>query len=115
MIVTETRLKGAFIVEPEKLFDERGFFARTYCAREFNARGLHDRWVQCSIAYNQRGSTLRGMHFQTAPHEEIKLVRCTQGAVHDVIVDLRPDSLTYRAWVAVKLTAENRRMLYIPV
>ena len=114
MIFTETKLKGAFIIEPERLEDERGFFARTFCQKEFATLGLNPNLVQCNISFNKRKGTLRGMHYQAAPHEEAKLVRCTMGAIYDVIIDLRPDSSTFKQWVAVELTAANRRMLYIP-
>jgi dTDP-4-dehydrorhamnose 3,5-epimerase len=115
MIFVETRLQGALVVEPERREDERGFFARTFCQREFADLKLETRLVQCNLSYNKRLGTLRGMHFQIAPHAETKLVRCTMGAIFDVIVDLRPDSPTFKQWVGVKLTAENRLMLYIPV
>jgi dTDP-4-dehydrorhamnose 3,5-epimerase len=114
VVFVETKLKGAFIIEPERLEDERGFFARMCCQREFEARGLNPRLVQCSISFNRKKGTLRGMHYQVAPHAEAKLVRCTMGAVHDVILDLRQDSTTFKQWVAVKLTPENRSMLFIP-
>lgn len=110
----ETKLKGAYIIEPERLEDERGFFARTFCQKEFEANGLNTRLVQCSISYNKRKGTLRGMHYQTAPMAEAKLVRCTRGAIYDVIVDLRPDSPTYCQWFAEELNAENSKMVYIP-
>jgi dTDP-4-dehydrorhamnose 3,5-epimerase len=114
MIFHETCLAGAYIIDPERIEDERGFFARTWCREAFERHGLNPRLVQCNISYNPRRGTLRGMHYQVRPHEEAKLVRCTQGALHDVIVDLRPGSPTVRQWVAVELTAANRRMLYIP-
>jgi len=114
MIFIETRLKGAFIIESERLEDERGFFGRTWCQHEFEAQGLNPRLVQCNISFNKKKGTLRGMHYQVAPYEEAKLVRCTMGAIYDVIIDLRPTSPTFKQWVAVELTAENRRMLYIP-
>src|SRR5690349_21501620 len=104
MIFTETKLKGAFVVEVERLGDERGFFARAWCCREFEARGLNPRLVQTNISYNAKKGTLRGLHYQVAPHGEAKVVRCTMGAIHDVIVDVRPDSPTFRQWVAVELT-----------
>jgi dTDP-4-dehydrorhamnose 3,5-epimerase len=110
----ETDLKGAFIIEPERLEDERGFFARVFCEREFAAHGLEIRFVQCSISYNPHKGTLRGMHYQAPPHEETKTVRCTSGMIYDVIIDLRRDSSSYRTWVGIELSAENRRMLYIP-
>ena len=114
MIFRKTKLKGAFIIEPEREEDERGFFARTFCQEEFKARGLNPNLVQCNISFNKKKGTLRGMHYQVARYQEAKLVRCTQGSVYDVIIDLCPDSLTFKKWVSVELTAENRRMLYIP-
>jgi dTDP-4-dehydrorhamnose 3,5-epimerase len=114
VIFTETALSGAYVIDLEPLADERGFFARIWCAREFAARGLESRLVQCSISVNTCRGTVRGMHYQSAPHAEVKLVRCTRGAVFDAIIDLRPDSPTFGRHVAVELTAENRRMLYIP-
>ena len=114
MIFAETKLKGAFIVEPERLEDERGFFARTWCQREFEAHGLNTRWVQCNISFNRTRGTLRGMHYQAAPYEEAKLVRCTMGAIYDVIVDLRPESPIFKQHIAVVLTAQNHKMLYVP-
>ena len=114
MIFRATELPGAFVVEPEPIGDERGFFARVFDADEFAARGLDDRLAQSSLSYNERAGTLRGMHFQSAPHAETKLVRVTRGALYDVIVDLRPDSPTFKRWSAVELSAENRLALYIP-
>jgi dTDP-4-dehydrorhamnose 3,5-epimerase len=114
MIFTETPIAGAYVVEIERIGDDRGFFARTWCEREFAQHGLNPRLVQCSISFNTRKGTLRGMHYQVAPHAEAKLVRCTAGAVFDVIVDLRPDSKTFCRWYGVDLTAENRRALFIP-
>jgi len=114
MRFTETKLKGVFIVEPEFLEDERGFFARTYCRREFEAHGLTTVFVQGNISFNHKRGTLRGMHYQVEPHAEVKLVRCTMGAIYDVILDLRPDSATFKQWLAVELTAKNRLMVYIP-
>lgn len=113
MIFTETKLQGAFIIEPERLEDERGFFARTWCRREFELHGLNSKLMQCNTSFNKKKGTLRGMHYQ-APHEEVKLVRCTRGAIYDVIIDLRSDSPTFKQWVAVELTVNNHRMLYIP-
>ena len=115
MIFTETRLRGAFIIDPERLEDERGFFARTWCQREFETHGLCTQWVQCNISFNHTKGTLRGMHYQQVPYAESKLVRCTMGATYDVIIDLRPDSPTFKQHVAVSLSAQNRRMLYAPV
>ena len=114
MIFRETKLKGAFIIELERLEDERGFFARTWCQLEFEAHGLNPRLVQCNVSFNKEKGTLRGMHYQIAPHAEAKLVRCTMGAIYDVILDLRPDSPTFKEWLGVELTAENRRILYVP-
>ena len=110
----ETKLPGAYVIEPERFEDDRGFFARTFCEREFAAAGLVTRWPQCNVSHNHARGTLRGMHYQAAPHEEVKLVRCTHGAVHDVIIDLRADSATFRQYVGVDLTARNGTMLYIP-
>lgn len=114
MRFTETMLTGAFILDLEERSDERGFFARTFCAREFEAHGLKPTVAQCSIAFNHRQGTLRGMHYQAPPATEAKLVRCTRGAIYDVIVDLRPESPTYMAHIAVELTADNHRALYVP-
>jgi dTDP-4-dehydrorhamnose 3,5-epimerase len=114
MIFSESPLAGAYLVEMELLADERGFFARSYCAEEFAAHGLGIELRQCSVSYNARAGTLRGMHYQAAPREEHKLVRCTAGAVFDVIVDVRPSSPTYRRWFAAELSAANRRSLFIP-
>ena len=110
-----TGLEGAFIIEPERLEDERGFFARVFCEHEFAAHGLETRFVQCSISFNRCKGTLRGMHYQAPPHEEAKLVRCTMGAIHDVIVDLRPASATFRHWAGIELRAERHEAIYIPV
>ncbi len=114
MRFTETALPGAFVIDAERMADERGFFARSYCAREFGEHGLHTVWPQCNVSFNLRAGTLRGMHWQAAPHEEVKLVRCTAGAIHDVIVDLRTDSATYLKHCGITLSADDRSMLYIP-
>jgi dTDP-4-dehydrorhamnose 3,5-epimerase len=114
VIFEELKIKGAWLIEPEKHEDERGFFARAWCQREFAARGLKTAFVQCNISFNPKKGTLRGLHYQEAPYEEAKLVRVTQGAIFDVILDLRPGSPTCRQWLAVELTAESYRMLYIP-
>lgn len=114
MIFRETRLGGAYVVEPEPLGDERGFFARTWCRQEFTERELNPELVQCNISFNHKKGTLRGMHYQAAPREEAKLVKCIRGAIYDVIVDLRSGSSTFGAYVGVVLSAENRRMLYVP-
>ncbi|MBN2308488.1 MAG: dTDP-4-dehydrorhamnose 3,5-epimerase [Candidatus Hydrogenedentes bacterium] len=110
----ETRLKGAFLIELEPHADDRGFFARAYCEEEFAAHGLCTRYPQCNVSYSVRTGTLRGMHLQAAPHEEAKVVRCTAGAIHDVIIDLRPGSSTFTGYIGVELSAENRKMVYIP-
>lgn len=114
MRFTETSLKGAFIIEPDRIEDERGFFARTFCRQEFEKHGLNPNMVQCSVSFNTKKGTLRGMHYQAKPHEEVRLVRCTRGALYDVILDLRGDSPTFKQWIAVELTAENRKMAYVP-
>lgn len=114
MIFYETTLKDARIVDLEKREDERGFFARSWCRREFAANGLNPALAQCSISFNPHRGTLRGMHYQAKPFEEAKLVRCTSGSLYDVIIDLRPDSPTFRKHLGVQLTAANRRMLYVP-
>ncbi len=114
MKFVETELKGAFIVEPEILEDERGLFARTWCRKEFEQQGLNPNVNQCNISFNRYKGTLRGMHYQASPFEEAKIVRCTMGTIYDVIVDLRPDSKTFVQWTAVELSAENRKMIYIP-
>jgi dTDP-4-dehydrorhamnose 3,5-epimerase len=114
MIFTESPLPGALLVDLTPSTDERGFFARTYCAREFAAQGLGTELQQCSVSYNLRKGTLRGLHYQRPPHEEHKLVRCTAGAIFDVIVDIRPKSAHYRRWYGTQLTAQNRRSLFIP-
>ena len=114
MIFTPTKLPGAFIIEPEKLEDDRGFFARSWCEREFEAHGLNARLVQCDISFSKRRGTLRGMHYQLSPYEEAKLVRCTSGSIYDAIIDLRPDSSTFKRTIGLVLTAENHKMLYVP-
>jgi len=114
VILTETRLGGAYVIDLEPYEDERGFFARTWDAELFASRGLDARASQASIAYNERLGTLRGLHYQLPPFAETKLVRCTQGALWDVIVDLRAGSDTFLEWEAVELSAANRRMLYVP-
>ena len=109
-----TALAGACAIEIERQEDDRGFFARTFCGDEFAAHGLHPAFVQCNVSFTARKGTLRGMHFQQKPHEEAKLVRCTRGAIYDVIVDIRPGSPTFKRWAAFELTSENRKMLYVP-
>lgn len=114
MNFVDTPLPGVFVVEPQPVEDERGFFARTWCRREFEARGLNPDLMQVSISFNRKKGTLRGMHYQAAPHQEAKLVRCTRGAIYDVALDLRPDSKTYLKWFALELSADNRKAVYIP-
>jgi dTDP-4-dehydrorhamnose 3,5-epimerase len=115
MHFTATKLGGAYVVEPQPHADSRGLFARTYCAREFREQGLIEVFVQCNTSWNVRRGTIRGLHYQLSPSPEVKLVRCTAGALWDVIVDLRPDSPTYLQHVGVELTASNRLALYIPM
>jgi dTDP-4-dehydrorhamnose 3,5-epimerase len=114
MIFTETEVPGAFIIDIERREDHRGFFARTWCQKEFESHGLNVRTAQISVGLNTKKGTLRGMHFQLPPHREVKVVRCTMGALYDVIVDLRPDSSMHKKWFGLELTEENHRMLYIP-
>ena len=114
MSFMETPLEGVRLIDVETIPDERGFFARTWSLQEFRDQGLETRIIQCSASYNTRKGTLRGLHFQIAPHAETKIVRCTRGSVFDVAVDLRKSSPTYRNWWGVELSSENRRMLYIP-
>lgn len=109
-----TALEGVFLIDVEPARDERGFFARTFCAREFAARGLSPAVAQCNVSYNRRAGTVRGMHFQRPPAAEAKLVRCIRGAIHDVVADLRPDSPTFGRHLGVELRAEDRRALYVP-
>lgn len=114
MKFTKTDLADAVLIELEKREDERGFFARTFCIEEFDRAGLETRFVQANHSHNVAAGTLRGMHFQRQPHGEIKVVRCVRGAIHDVIIDLRPESATYRRWQGFDLDAESGRMLYVP-
>jgi dTDP-4-dehydrorhamnose 3,5-epimerase len=114
MIFHQTELAGAFVIDIERREDSRGFFARTWCARELAEHGLNVNVVQANMSYNKARGTLRGMHYQVAPYAETKLVRCTRGAIYDVIVDLRPDSPTFKRWIGVELTADNRRALFVP-
>ena len=110
----ETSLKGAYIIEIEPIEDNRGLFARSWCKREFEAHSLNSKITQCNISFNTKKGILRGMHYQIKPFEEAKLVRCTSGAIFDVIIDLRDDSPTFKGWFAVELNDKNRKMLYIP-
>jgi dTDP-4-dehydrorhamnose 3,5-epimerase len=114
MIFTETKIKGVYLIEPELLTDERGFFARSFCKDEFRNHGLETDIVQCNISYNKKKGTLRGMHYQIPPFEEAKIVSCTKGSIYDVIVDLRKGSATYCQWVAIELSDNNFKMMYIP-
>ncbi len=114
MIFEPLLLSGAFLIRPEPINDNRGFFARAFCREEFAAHGLEQDITQCNISYNEHPATLRGMHYQVEPHGEVKVVRCTQGEIFDVIVDLRPESPTRYQWYAARLSAQNRHMLYIP-
>jgi dTDP-4-dehydrorhamnose 3,5-epimerase len=114
MRFTPSRIPGAWVIDIEPIHDQRGFFAMTWLPEEFRKHGLDPALAQCNLAFNHKRGTLRGMHFQTAPHAQAKLVRATRGALHDVIVDLRDDSPTFQQWDAVEITADNRRMLYMP-
>lgn len=114
MRATRTEIEGAWVLHLEPHVDERGFFARSFCREEFAALGLNDVVAQCNVSFNERAGTLRGMHYQLAPSAEAKLVRCTRGGIYDAIVDLRPDSPSYRRWIGVELTEENRDALYVP-
>ncbi|MDF5726961.1 MAG: dTDP-4-dehydrorhamnose 3,5-epimerase [Rhizonema sp. PD38] len=114
MIFTETELKDAYIIDLEEKHDHRGFFARSFCAQEFEEHGLKPVVAQCNVSFNYKKGTLRGMHYQIPPAAETKLVRCIKGAIYDVIIDMRPESPTFLSHIGVELTAENRRALYIP-
>src|SRR3984957_10691953 len=114
MIFHETKLPGVFEIHLEPKRDERGLFARSWCQREFEQHGLNPVTVQCNVSFSEKRGTLRGMHYQAEPHPEAKLVRCTQGSIHDVVVDLRAGSATFKKWISVILTAANRRMIYVP-
>jgi len=114
VIFRETRLRGAYVIEPEKREDERGFFARSWCLREFAEHNLNPKIAQCNISFNRKRGTLRGMHYQAAPFGECKLERCTQGAIYDVIIDLRPDSPTFKQHIGEELSARAHNMLYVP-
>jgi dTDP-4-dehydrorhamnose 3,5-epimerase len=114
MIFHETRIPGVFEINLEPKLDERGFFARSWCRAEFESHGLNPKLVQCNVSFNRRKGTLRGLHYQAAPHAETKLVRCTKGAIYDIVVDLRPQSRTFKNWVSALLTAESRNAIYVP-
>lgn len=114
MKFTPLLLEGTFLIEPELIEDDRGFFARSFCVEEFARHGLNPQLVQCNISFNKRKNTLRGMHFQVGDKGEEKLIRCTMGTIYDVLIDLRPQSKTYKKWISIELTAKNRKMLYVP-
>lgn len=114
MQFTALTLDGAFLITPEKREDDRGFFARVFCVEEFNQHTLCTQWQQANVAHNKQRGITRGMHYQHAPDAEVKLVRCTKGSVFDAIVDMRPDSSTFRQWLGVELSEQNQHMLYVP-
>ena len=114
MLYLETKLQGAFIIDLQRIEDSRGFFARAFCKREFEQHGLNPTLAQCNVSFNRHKGTLRGMHYQAEPVREVKLIRCTAGAVFDAIIDLRAGSPTYRQWTGVELSAQNRRLFYVP-
>lgn len=114
MIFTETELKGAYIIEIKKLEDERGFFGRSFCRREMEEHGLSADIVQANTSVSLKRGTFRGMHFQVEPHQEAKLIRCVRGSIYDVIIDLRPESATFKKWFGVELSDGNYKMLYVP-
>lgn len=114
MKFSEIPLKDAYCIELDPVEDERGFFARSWCVNEFKNHGLNPNLVQCSVSFNHKKGTLRGLHFQSKPHDETKLVRCTMGAIYDVVVDLRPDSPTFKQWFGVEMTSKNRKAMYVP-
>jgi len=115
MVFKETKLKGAFVIELERFEDERGFFSLSWSENEFARHGLESRLVECNVSFNRKKGTLRGMHYQESPHGQVKLVRCTMGAIYDVIVDLRPSSPTFKRWFSIELTANNHLTLYVPI
>jgi dTDP-4-dehydrorhamnose 3,5-epimerase len=114
MLFLETKLQGAFIIDLQRIEDSRGFFARAFCKREFEQHGLNPTLFQCNVSFNPNKGTLRGMHYQVEPVREVKLIRCTAGAIFDAIIDLRTGSPTYRQWTGVELSAQNRRLFYVP-
>ncbi len=114
VIFTETELRGSYVIQPERQEDERGFFARVWCQKEFHEHRLDITVVQCNVSFNKKRGTLRGMHYQAHPHAEVKVIRCTKGSIYDVIVDLRPDSPTYKRYISVFLSADNHKVLYVP-
>lgn len=114
MILTETALKGAYIVEPEKYEDDRGYFARVFCETEFESHGFKISMLQSNIGFSHKKGTIRGLHYQVYPYAEVKLIRCIKGSIFDVIIDLRPDSLTYKQWFGIELNSTNNKMLLVP-
>jgi dTDP-4-dehydrorhamnose 3,5-epimerase len=114
MTFHETKISGVYEIHLEPKLDERGFFARSWCQKEFENHGLNPRLVQCDVSFNTRKGTLRGMHYQVAPYPEAKVVRCTRGSIFDVVVDLRPQSRTFKNWISAILSAENRSSIYVP-
>jgi dTDP-4-dehydrorhamnose 3,5-epimerase len=114
MTFHETKLAGVFEIALDLNSDDRGFFARSWCQKEFEHRGLNPKVVQCNVSFNARKGTLRGIHYQDAPYQEAKLVRCTKGSIYDVVVDLRPESITFKDWIGVILTADKHNMVYVP-
>lgn len=114
MKFVETQLKGAFVIDPDRVHDERGFFSRVFCEKTLLEQGLEYRFPQCGVSFNRNRGTLRGLHYQMPPHAETKIVRCTAGVIYDVIVDIRVKSTTYKHWVGVELSAANHRMIYVP-
>ncbi len=114
MIFIETKIKGPYVIEIEKLEDERGFFGRSWCKNEMKKHGINANILQANISFNIQKGTLRGMHYQVAPHQEAKLVRCSRGSIYDVVIDLRKNSPTFKQWIGVELTQDNYKMLYVP-
>lgn len=114
MLFIETKIKGAFVIELEKYSDDRGFFSRAWCQKEFKEQGINSQFVQANIGFSKNSATIRGIHYQIAPFEEAKLVRCIRGAIFDVVLDLRPELPSFKQWVGVELSDENRKMLYVP-
>ena len=114
MIFTETRLKGAYIIELKPIYDERGSFVRTWCQKKFADHGLNTSFVQSNLSFNKKKGMVRGMHYQAPPFEEAKLVKCIRGAIYDVIIDLRPKSATFKQWISVILSEKNQKILYVP-
>jgi dTDP-4-dehydrorhamnose 3,5-epimerase len=114
MLFTETEIAGAYLIDPEPVTDDRGSFVRTFCKREFKEHGLVSTFVQGNMSYNRKKGTVRGMHYQIRPHEEVKVVRCVRGSIFDVIVDLRPDSRTFKQWLGFELSNANQRSIYVP-